>query len=103
MQCETSYQSMIEMLAGQAADQGDVTACRFLDDRDGEFELTYGELDRRARLIAARLQLELSPGDRALLVYPAGLEFICAFFGCLHAGVVAVPATYPKPKRPMPR
>src|SRR5690606_27529369 len=41
--------------------------------------------------------------DRALLVYPAGLEFISAFFGCLYAGVVAVPATYPKPKRPMPR
>ena len=60
-----------------------------------------GELDRRARVIAARLQLELSPGDRALLVYPAGLEFIAAFFGCMYAGVVAVPATYPKPKRPM--
>jgi acyl-CoA synthetase (AMP-forming)/AMP-acid ligase II len=36
-------------------------------------------------------------------VYPAGLEFIAAFFGCMYAGVVAVPATYPKPKRPMPR
>src|SRR5262249_20808515 len=59
--------------------------------------------DRRARAIATRLQLELRPGDRALLVYPAGLEFITAFFGCMYAGVVAVPATYPKPKRPMPR
>jgi acyl-CoA synthetase (AMP-forming)/AMP-acid ligase II/acyl carrier protein len=38
-----------------------------------------------------------------LLVYPAGLEFISAFFGCLYAGVVAVPATYPKPRRPLPR
>ena len=75
----------------------------FLDDRDGETEITFGELDRRARSIAGRLQLELSPGDRALLVYPAGLEFIAAFFGCMYAGVVAVPATYPKPKRPMPR
>ena len=75
----------------------------FLDDRDGKTQITFGELDRRARLIAARLQLELKPGDRALLVYPAGLEFISAFFGCMYAGVVAVPATYPKPKRPMPR
>ena len=65
--------------------------------------MTYGELDRRARVIAARLQLELQPGDRALLVYPPGLDFIAAFFGCLYAGVVAVPATYPKPRRPMPR
>src|SRR4029079_253628 len=103
MRCEPSCQSMMELLAAQAADQPDATAYMFLDDRDGESQITFGELDRQARLIAARLQLELSPGDRALLVYPAGLEFISAFFGCLYAGVVAVPATYPKPKRPMPR
>src|SRR5262245_60434603 len=103
MRCEPLCQSMMELLAGQAADQPDATAYMFLDDRDGESQITFGELDRRAQLIAARLQLELSPGDRALLVYPAGLEFISAFFGCLYAGVVAVPATYPKPKRPMPR
>ena len=36
-------------------------------------------------------------------MYPPGLDFIAAFFGCLYAGVVAVPATYPKPRRPMPR
>jgi acyl-CoA synthetase (AMP-forming)/AMP-acid ligase II/acyl carrier protein len=94
---------MMELLAAQAADQPDAVAYMYLDDRDGESQITFGELDRRARLIAARLQLELSPGDRALLVYPAGLEFISAFFGCIYAGVVAVPATYPKPKRPMPR
>src|SRR4029079_4124472 len=103
MRCEPSCQSMMELLAAQAADQPDATAYMFLDDRDGESQITFGELDRQARLIAARLQLELSPGDRALLVYPAGLEFIAAFFGCLYAGVIAVPATYPKPKRPMPR
>jgi acyl-CoA synthetase (AMP-forming)/AMP-acid ligase II/acyl carrier protein len=94
---------MIELLRAQAADQPECTAYVFLDDRDGETEITFGELDRRARTIAGRLQLELSPGDRALLVYPAGLDFIAAFFGCMYAGVVAVPATYPKPKRPMPR
>src|SRR3954454_14584856 len=103
MECDTTYPSMVELLATRAAEQRDDVAYMFLDDRDGESQITFGELDRRARLIAARLQLELKPGDRALLVYPAGLEFICAFFGCLYAGIVAVPATYPKPKRPMPR
>src|SRR3954469_4325397 len=103
MECDTTYESMIEVLAARAAEQGDDVAYMFLDERDGESQITFGELDRRARLIAARLQLELKPGDRALLVYPAGLEFISAFFGCLYAGIVAVPATYPKPKRPMPR
>jgi acyl-CoA synthetase (AMP-forming)/AMP-acid ligase II/acyl carrier protein len=94
---------MVELLAGQAAEQRDRTAFTFLDDRGGATQITFGELERRARAIAARLQLELRPGDRALLVFPAGLEFISAFFGCMYAGVVAVPATYPKPKRPMPR
>ena len=94
---------MIELLQGQAAEQPERTSYAFLDDRDGETEVSFGELDRRARTIAGRLQLELKPGDRALLVYPAGLDFIAAFFGCMYAGVVAVPATYPKPKRPMPR
>src|SRR5690242_5417997 len=103
MRSDYSYQSMIELLARQAADQPDKTAYIYLDDRDGVTEITFGELDRRARVIAGRLQLELSPGDRALLVYPASLEFIAAFFGCMYAGVVAVPATYPKPRRPMPR
>ena len=38
-----------------------------------------------------------------LLLFPAGLDFITAFFGCLYAGIRAVPTTYPKPRRPMPR
>src|ERR1044071_6995617 len=103
MRNDLSNQTMIELLASQAAAQPDKGAYLFLDDRDGLSEITYVELDRRARMIAARLQLELKPGDRALLVYPAGLEFISAFFGCLYAGVGAGPATSPKPKRPMPR
>jgi acyl-CoA synthetase (AMP-forming)/AMP-acid ligase II/acyl carrier protein len=94
---------MVDLLRGQAAIEPDGTAYVFVDERDGLVEISFGELDRRAKAIAARLQLELRAGDRALLVYPAGLEFISAFFGCLYAGVVAVPATYPKPKRPMPR
>lgn len=103
MRSDLSNQTMIELLASQAAAQPDKGAYLFLDDRDGVTEITFAELDRRARMIAARLQLELKPGDRALLVYTAGLEFISAFFGCMYAGVVAVPATYPKPRRPMPR
>src|SRR4051794_16083598 len=101
MRCDFTYQTMIDLLAGQASDQPDKTAYAFLDDRDGVTEITFAGLDRRARVIASRLQLELSPGDRALLVYPAGLEFISAFFGCMYAGVVAVPATFPQPERPI--
>ena len=103
MQSESPGRTMLDLLQNQAANNPEGMAFVFLDDRDGLSELTFAQLDRLARAIAARLQLELKQGDRALLVYPAGIEFIAAFFGCLYAGVVAVPATYPKPKRPMPR
>ena len=65
--------------------------------------LTRGELDRRARALAVRLQDLGLAGGRALLLYPPGLEFIAAFFGCLYAGVVAVPAYLPRLNRPMTR
>ena len=57
------------------------------------------ELHRRASAIAARLRQRLQPGDRALLLFAPGLDFIDAFFGCLYAGVVAVPAYPPDPAR----
>ena len=44
-----------------------------------------------------------STAGGALLLYPPGLEFIAAFFGCLYAGVVAVPAHLPRLNRPMTR
>jgi acyl-CoA synthetase (AMP-forming)/AMP-acid ligase II/acyl carrier protein len=94
---------MMDLLLSQAADHAHEVAYVFRDDREGNTEWTYADVERRARVIAARLQLELRQGDRAILVYPPGLDFIAAFFGCIYAGVVAVPATYPKPRRPMPR
>jgi acyl-CoA synthetase (AMP-forming)/AMP-acid ligase II/acyl carrier protein len=82
----------------------DARAYAFL--ADGEVEeasLTYRGLDAKAQAIAAWLQSEGGPGERALLLYPAGLDFVAAFFGCLYAGVVAVPAYPPRLNRPDPR
>jgi acyl-CoA synthetase (AMP-forming)/AMP-acid ligase II/acyl carrier protein len=81
---------------------GDRSAYTF-ESADGDRTLSFRQLDRRARAIAARLQHVAVPGDRVLLLFPAGLDFITAFFGCLYAGIRAVPTTYPKPRRPMPR
>ncbi len=58
---------------------------------------------RGARSLGARLQELGIAGERALLLYPPGLEFITAFFGCLSAGVVAVPTPLPRPNRPAER
>ncbi|MCC7358230.1 MAG: amino acid adenylation domain-containing protein [Anaerolineales bacterium] len=97
--------TLVDLLRLRAGEQPDRTAYRFLaDDPSAAADsLTYGELDRRARAIAAWLQAQAPIGARALLLYPPGLEYIAAYFGCLYAGVVAVPAYPPRLNRPMPR
>ena len=89
-------ESLVAMLRHRALSQPDDLAFTFL--RDGDVEsnpLTWSALDGESRRIAARLQASMVPGDRAMLVYPPGLEFISAFFGCLYARVVAVPVLPP--------
>jgi acyl-CoA synthetase (AMP-forming)/AMP-acid ligase II len=61
--------------------------------------MTCESLDRRARAIAASIQALGDPGDRAILMFPAGLEFLEGLFGCLYAGVIAIPAPPPEASR----
>jgi amino acid adenylation domain-containing protein len=65
--------------------------------------ITCGELDRRARAIAATLVSAGMTTQRALLLYGPGLEYAEAFLGCLYAGVIAVPAGAPRSMRDIPR
>ncbi len=99
----TLYQStLVELLKYRARHQPNQTAYSFL--QDGETEsgsLTYSELDNRARAIALELQSLQATGERGLLLFPPGLEFIAAFFGCLYAGVIAVPAYLPRRNQKM--
>ncbi len=91
------FSTLVELLRYRASSQPERIAYIFL--RDGEIEearLTYGELDQKARAIAAHLQSLEAKGERGLLLYPPGLDFISAFFGCLYAGVVAIPAYPPR-------
>src|ERR1044072_916586 len=90
--------SLVVLLQQRAASLPERVAYRFLGDAE-ESRITYGELNLRARAIAACLQEMGAAGERALLLYPAGLSFIEAFFGCLYAGVIAVPAPPPRLKR----
>ncbi len=95
--------TLIDVLESRVENDADYCAYKYLSDDGSVSTLTMGRLAQRARAIAGRLSEVCSPGDRVLLVYPPGLEFVAAFFGCLYAGVLPVPATYPKPRRPMPR
>src|SRR5436190_15976945 len=87
--------SLVELLRCRALHQPHLRAYVFLEDGEVEKDnLTYEELDRQARAIGAWLRSLKAQGQRALLLYPPGLEYISNFFGCLYAQVIAVPA-YP--------
>jgi acyl-CoA synthetase (AMP-forming)/AMP-acid ligase II len=95
-----SCSTFVELLRRRASADRDRTAYSFLADAATVTgALTYGELDHQARAIAATLQAFGLAGERALLLYPPGLDYVAALFGCLYAGVVAVPA-YPPRRRP---
>jgi amino acid adenylation domain-containing protein len=95
--------SLVELLRWRARHQGERGAYTFLDGETRELNLTYGELDRRARAIGALLQDLGASGRPALLLYPAGPDYVAAFFGCLYGNTTAVPAYPPRSQRSMPR
>jgi acyl-CoA synthetase (AMP-forming)/AMP-acid ligase II len=88
--------NLVALLRRRALERPEAPAFTFLVDGEREEgRLTYAGLDRRAQAIAGRLQQEMAPGERAILLYPTGLDFVAAFFGCLYAGVVPVPVPEP--------
>jgi acyl-CoA synthetase (AMP-forming)/AMP-acid ligase II len=99
--------TLIQLLRWRAVEQPERLAYTFLTDGKTESSvLSYAELDRQARAIAALLQQQTASGERALLLYPQGLEVIAAFLGCLYGGVIAIPVPPPdagRLKRTLPR
>ena len=98
-------ENLVGTLLRRAGEHGDRLAYTFVADGQ-ETRMTYAELDARARALGATLQRLLArqdrnPGDeRALLLFPPGLDFISAFFGSLYGGAVAIPTPPPRPGRP---
>ena len=84
--------SIVNLLQRRASQHPNRVAFTFLENGTSPTSLTYRQLDEKAKAIAAYLQAQLNIGERVLLVYPQGLDAIAAFFGCLYAGVVAIPA-----------
>jgi acyl-CoA synthetase (AMP-forming)/AMP-acid ligase II len=95
-----SFATLVELLRWRALHQPDQTGYTFLADGDQqELRLTYKELDRRARHISAEINSLGAAGQPVLLVFPSGLDFIAAFFGCLYSGSIVVTAYPPRPNR----
>lgn len=96
--------TLVDILQIRAQSQPHQPIYNFLlDGETEEISLTYRQLEQKAQAIAAYLQSICQPQDRVLLLFPAGLDYITAFFGCLYAGVIAIPAYPPRPNRSLNR
>ena len=95
--------SLVQLLRERADELPDNRSYTFLAGGEETESLTFLQLDQRARAIGAHLQGLRAKGERALLLYPPGTEYISAFYGCLAGGVVAVPAYPPRMNRNLQR
>ena len=100
----TSFSSLVSAVRDQVHTRPDGIALTFLHDPDrprdgGTEDWSYARLDQEARTRAAWLQDRLAPGSRVLLLHPNGTEFAAAFYGCLYANMIAVPAPVPGRRR----
>jgi natural product biosynthesis luciferase-like monooxygenase protein len=88
--------TLVDVLKRRSIEQPGALAYTFLSDDDVAATLTFGELDLRARAIGSMLTAVGAVDERVLLLYPTGLDFICAFLGSLYARASAVPVPPPR-------
>jgi acyl transferase domain-containing protein/acyl-CoA synthetase (AMP-forming)/AMP-acid ligase II/Zn-dependent alcohol dehydrogenase/NADP-dependent 3-hydroxy acid dehydrogenase YdfG/acyl carrier protein len=99
----TGGETFVSVLQAHATQAGHREALTFLDDTGAERDsVTYPSLDRRARAVAATLSARVQPGDRVMLLFPPGIDYVVAFLGCLYARAIAVPTYPPKLNRTAP-
>lgn len=95
---------VVDIMRHHAAATPDRLAVAFEESISDELvTVDCATLDRRARAIAHRLQQFHGEGRTALLLFQPGLDFLYTFFGCLYAGVIAVPSYVPKRPRSIAR
>jgi acyl-CoA synthetase (AMP-forming)/AMP-acid ligase II/acyl carrier protein len=97
-------ESLIDTLSRYAKEYPEhVTFCYLADGEAEEQPLTYRDFERKAQAIGAELQALGLEGERVLLLFPQGLEYLIALFGCFYAGAIAVPAYPPRNNRNLKR
>ncbi|GAB2715873.1 AMP-binding protein [Streptomyces bullii] len=93
-----AFTSIPAALTHWARERPDATAYTFVGaDLAVRRRVGYRALEQAALRIAAHLRRATHPGDRVLLLFPPGLDYLTAFLGCLYSGAVAVPLYAPRP------
>jgi len=101
---DTFNYTITDILRERARLTPDLIAYQFLKDGEDDVEtVTYLELDQAANLIAQRLREFNVQGERALMLFHPGMEFIKSLYGCFYAGIVAIPAYPPRKNRSIDR
>ncbi len=99
-----SFNTLVDLLRERSRTQPDNKTYTFLHEGETEIaSLTYPILEEQAKAIAGHLQSLNAKGERVLLLYPPGLDFMAGFFGCLYAGAIAIPAYPPRPDQSLDR
>ena len=97
------YKNIVEVARQRAMEHPDRNCVIFLEDGEKPVvgsgtsgSMTYQENDHAARQVAAALQKRgIAKGERVLVILPNSLEFVKVFYGCLYAGILAVPLSEP--------
>src|SRR5688500_8117971 len=98
------FATLVDLLEWRARFQAERVAYTFLVENGTErISLSWSQLHRKAQLIGQRLNAMGANGKTVLLLYPSDLEYVAAFFGCLYAGSIAVPAYPPRLNRTLHR
>lgn len=95
--------TIVDLLRDHAFARPQAPAVTFVQRDHAPTSLTFAELEHRVDVLARLLAARFSPGARALLLYPSGLEFVVAFLACLRARVVAVPSALPRRAKALER
>jgi acyl-CoA synthetase (AMP-forming)/AMP-acid ligase II len=69
------------------------------DDVRDHSVVSYADLDRRAKAVAAVLQARTAPGDRVLVVSASRRQFAIGILACLYSGAIGVPVAMPGGRR----
>lgn len=96
---QSQYASFPPHLSALAAMTPEKIALRFLSFNNNDRELSYRELMVQVSSAAAHIQCHCGIGERALILLPAGVEFVSWFVGCFYAGAVATPTAVPVQRR----
>ena len=94
---ESSLPAVLRERASLRPNEAAFTFIDYEQDHAGVAEsLTWSQLYRRTLNVAQELRACGSPGDRAVISAPQGLEYIVAFLAALQAGQIAVPLSVPQ-------